>query len=85
MIIGNGLVSPIRNRPESALPSGLMASFLLIVLVWVALPVFVFRTVNAASGPVLLAVAAAALSVVVAVIALERGFRIGKAFLQQRR
>jgi hypothetical protein len=85
MTVGNGLDSPIRYRPQLALSSGLMASFVLIVLVWVLLPVFVYRTVNAASGLVLFAAAAAAASVAVAVVALERGFRVGKALLQDRR
>jgi hypothetical protein len=62
-----------------------MASFVLIVLIWVALPLYEYRTVNAASGSVLLAVAAAVSSVVVAVVVLERGFRGGKALLQERR
>jgi len=62
-----------------------VASFVLIVVVWIALPVFVYRTVNAASGSVLLSVVAAAVSVVVAAVGLERAFRFGKAFLDERR
>lgn len=61
------------------------SSFVLIVIVWIALPVFVYRAVNAASGSVVLSLMAAALSVAVAVVGLERGFRYGKAFLQERR
>lgn len=81
-----GSIGPARSSARGiGVSIGLMPSLVLIVLVWVVLPVAMYRTVNAASGSVLLGAAAAPASLVVAVVALERGFRVGEARLQGRR
>lgn len=81
----NGHLSSLASTPDRSYHHALMPTFVLIAIVWVVLPVIVYRMVNATSGSMLLSLAAAAASVIVVVLVLERGFRVGKALLQARR
>jgi hypothetical protein len=62
-----------------------MLALILIFLAWVVLPVIVYRVVSYTSGSVLLPVTAAAISVLIAVVGLEFGFHVSKAFLRKLR
>lgn len=68
-----------------ALSFCLMLALILLALVWVVLPVIVYRVVSSATGSVPLAVVAGATSMSAAVVGLERGFHAGKVFLRKLR
>jgi hypothetical protein len=58
---------------------GLMLGSVLIFVLWVVVPVAVYRMVKANSGSATIASVAAGLSLVIAVVGLEHDFRLGKA------